>query len=573
MVTRWLLTALATLALTALPLDAQRWWEEAESTSPLDEITIERDGARRVNWVDGYLEVAAEGTCDPSISVSQAHCRSLALKTARALAYEKLAETVYGINIDAENSYRDRVLQNARLRTETHGLIRGARVVDESHELMPDGSVLARVRLGLLLAGPKGLSSVAIPYVLDNTDELRRGAVRAELEDLRRTLGAEIENAKVLLDSIGATREALAREPGEEPAWKAVEEAIEAADAAKRALAAAERAEARAQQAAKSAEEVSGRTAGLDEELVDHLREAQDAAREATSKAEEVRMRAEELEATADAARLAAEQTSESAHQVAEALTEVREAKQAMSVAQEKASEVAEYAKSLESALPGSVQAEAAPEVTAALREAARRAERARAVADSLAEVSRQALARAEQIRREVVERGEASASALQEARDAKEAALRARQEIEGIMASARQNYERGASASRQARAAAASAEGAITGVILDASGVGARPALAPKILTPDGEEVYGPSRVPRDVVMNVGLVAYANSVSRAKEIEDRVGGNPLVIEAISTGGSNKANLVISDEDAKLLASLDERGSLREQCAWCVVLS
>jgi hypothetical protein len=144
---------------------------------------------------------------------------------------------------------------------------------------------------------------------------------------------------------------------------------------------------------------------------------------------------------------------------------------------------------------------------------------------------------------------------------------------MEDLVASARRTFEEGKSVSTKARASVAAAAGAISGIIVDASDLGARPALAPKVLTPSGGEVYGPSQARRDVVMNVGLVAYANSVSRAKEIVDRVGENPLVIKAISTGGGNKANLVISEDDARLIASLDPEASLTSGGAWCVVLS
>ena len=84
---RRLAAAIVCAALIAQPALAQRWWEEAAASQPLDEVALDGDGARRINWSDGYLEVVAEGTCDPAMSQSQAHCRTIALKTARALGY------------------------------------------------------------------------------------------------------------------------------------------------------------------------------------------------------------------------------------------------------------------------------------------------------------------------------------------------------------------------------------------------------------------------------------------------------------------------------------------------------
>jgi hypothetical protein len=564
--------AIACAVLIAQPALGQRWWEEAASQGPLDQVSIEDDGARRVNWMDGYLEVVAEGTCDPAMSVSQAHCRTLALATARALAYQKLTESVYGISIDAENSYRDRALQDSRLETETHGLIRGARIIDESHEILPDGSVLARVRLGILLAGQRGLSSVAMPYVLDNAQELQRGAIDSELETLRKSLAAELARAQALSDSLEAARAALPERTGEEPVGQAVERALAAADAAERALAAARQAEDNARQAERAAVALRAQTGTVDEELADRLQAAEQAAQEASRTAADVAVTAEALKAAAADARAAAEQTGHDAQQVAEALSEAREVRNIAAATQAAASEVAGYAQELESAAGGAPSAELPPELIAELQRAKTETLRARAAADSLARAAQVAQARAEAIRLEVVERGEASSVAVDEARAAREDALRARQEMEALVASAKQTAAKGNSLSSQARAAAAGASGEISGIIIDASGLGARPALSPKVLTPGGEEIYGPSRVPREVVMNVGLVAYANSLGRAKDIE-RVGGNPLVVRALSTGGSNKANLVISEEDAKLIAELGEKGEVFDQCAWCVVIS
>ncbi len=564
--------AIACATLIAQPAVGQRWWEEAVSTEPLDQISIEEDGARRVNWTDGYLEVVAEGTCDPAMSVNQAHCQALALKTARALAYEKLTESVYGIDIDAENVYRDRALENSRLRTQTDGLIRGARIIEESHEVLPDGSVLGRVRLGMLLAGPRGLSTVALPYVLDEAEEVQRGAVDAELETLRRSLAAELERARSLSDSLEAARAALPDQLGEEPVWEAVERALAAADAAERALAAAKDAEARANQSQRAAEELRARTETADEHLRARLEEAEQAAQQATLRAAEVAASAEELKTAAAEAHAAAAQSGHDAQQVAEALAEAREVGAIAAATRVQAGEVAGYAQELEGAAAAAPPTGVSPQLLEELQQVRTETLRARAAADSLVQAAQTALSRAEQVRRDVVERGEASAETLRKARAAKEDATRARQEMEALVASAKQTASKGASLSTRARVDAAAASGEVSGIIVDASGLGARPALSPKVLTPDGREVYGPSRVPRDLVMNVGLVAYANSVSRAKDIE-RVGANPLVVRAVSTGGSNKANLVISEQDARLIAELGTRGGVFDQCAWCVVIS
>lgn len=94
----------------------------------------------------------------------------------------------------------------------------------------------------------------------------------------------------------------------------------------------------------------------------------------------------------------------------------------------------------------------------------------------------------------------------------------------------------------------AAADKAASTGLVVDARGVKARPALAPRVLDEKGDEVYGPASVDREKARN-GLAAFASDVDAAKT-DARVAGSPLVIKAIALAQGSVSDVVISNEDA-----------------------
>ncbi len=89
------------------------------------------------------------------------------------------------------------------------------------------------------------------------------------------------------------------------------------------------------------------------------------------------------------------------------------------------------------------------------------------------------------------------------------------------------------------------------TGVIIRVDHIGRyNPALTFRVLTPRGEVVYSTEQTTFDNATQFGLAAYIDSVADAK---DRVGENPLIIEAIETVGPSYVDIVISLEDAERL--------------------
>lgn len=109
------------------------------------------------------------------------------------------------------------------------------------------------------------------------------------------------------------------------------------------------------------------------------------------------------------------------------------------------------------------------------------------------------------------------------------------------------------------------------TGLIIDARGTGARPAMSPKIVDEEGKEVYGSAYVSREFAIKQGIVGYAKDVNAAKQNE-RVAANPIVVKGLKTVGSGGSDIVISNADAAGLRDASKNLSFLEQTRVLVVV-
>lgn len=90
---------------------------------------------------------------------------------------------------------------------------------------------------------------------------------------------------------------------------------------------------------------------------------------------------------------------------------------------------------------------------------------------------------------------------------------------------------------------------GNYTGLLVDARGLGLRPAIAPRILSDNGEVVYGSKIVDRTWAVEQGMVGYARDPDAARG-DERIAPNPMFIKAVRATGANRTDIVISDQDA-----------------------
>jgi len=112
------------------------------------------------------------------------------------------------------------------------------------------------------------------------------------------------------------------------------------------------------------------------------------------------------------------------------------------------------------------------------------------------------------------------------------------------------------------------------TGLIIDARGLGLKPAMDPKVLSESGASVYGMDRrimEDKKFIIKQGLVAYVRTMEKAKELK-RIGKNPFVVRATGVSGQFKTDVVIGEEQAKAILKLKGLLTFWEQCRVAIVL-
>ena len=103
------------------------------------------------------------------------------------------------------------------------------------------------------------------------------------------------------------------------------------------------------------------------------------------------------------------------------------------------------------------------------------------------------------------------------------------------------------------------------TGLIVDARGLGVRPAMAPKILNEDGKEVYGSAWISRDYAVREGMAGYLKDPVQA-QTNPRVADKPLMVKALKVAGDARVDMVITNADAAMLHSASENLSMLQKC-------
>jgi hypothetical protein len=125
--------------------------------------------------------------------------------------------------------------------------------------------------------------------------------------------------------------------------------------------------------------------------------------------------------------------------------------------------------------------------------------------------------------------------------------------------------------AAPQAAAPATPSGPVYTGMVVDARGALARPAMAPKVIDENGQEVYGSMNVDREYAVQQGLSGYARDLTAAQN-NPRVTNNPLTVKGIKTQGPGKSDIVISNSDAAAIRSAADNLTFMKKCRVMIVL-
>jgi hypothetical protein len=103
------------------------------------------------------------------------------------------------------------------------------------------------------------------------------------------------------------------------------------------------------------------------------------------------------------------------------------------------------------------------------------------------------------------------------------------------------------------------------TGLVVDARGLGIRPAMAPKILNEEGKEVYGSAWVNRDYAVREGMVGYLKDPAAA-QTNPRVTDKPMTVKALKVSGDGRVDMVISNADAATIQGAAQNLSMLQKC-------
>ena len=109
------------------------------------------------------------------------------------------------------------------------------------------------------------------------------------------------------------------------------------------------------------------------------------------------------------------------------------------------------------------------------------------------------------------------------------------------------------------------------SGLVIDARGTGASPALSPRVLNEQGEEAYSVAYVEQRGIAEQGIAVYVPDTSSA-QAHPRVTTIPLVVKALRSDGKQHTDLVISDADAQTIHSVPEHFKFLKQAKVLVIL-
>ena len=128
-----------------------------------------------------------------------------------------------------------------------------------------------------------------------------------------------------------------------------------------------------------------------------------------------------------------------------------------------------------------------------------------------------------------------------------------------------------GAAAAADANAVVPAASGPITGLIIDARGLGLKPSMSPRIVIQNGTVLYGPGNYARDFAINQGVVGYHKDPVAA-QADPRVAGNPLTVKGVGTGGNLATDVIITAGAAQQASGMDGFGDALSSCRVMFIL-
>lgn len=110
----------------------------------------------------------------------------------------------------------------------------------------------------------------------------------------------------------------------------------------------------------------------------------------------------------------------------------------------------------------------------------------------------------------------------------------------------------------------AAGAVEAYTGLLVDARGLGLKPALAPRLLDEQGTELYASAVLDRSKAVEAGVAGYAKDMVAGSR-QARVTDNPLIVKGVKASGDKATDVMIGGGGVKAIQQSEPASHFLQQ--------
>ncbi|OUR95705.1 hypothetical protein A9Q84_14485 [Halobacteriovorax marinus] len=108
--------------------------------------------------------IIAGGAADTTKTLNLAHARSLSLRNARIIAYEKMAERLEGVIIGAQTTQSGDLISDGQVKTIVQATLKNVEIQKESVSFLSDGSPWAEVTLSVPKKGKMGVETKVLEF-------------------------------------------------------------------------------------------------------------------------------------------------------------------------------------------------------------------------------------------------------------------------------------------------------------------------------------------------------------------------------------------------------------------------
>jgi hypothetical protein len=105
---------------------------------------------------------------------------------------------------------------------------------------------------------------------------------------------------------------------------------------------------------------------------------------------------------------------------------------------------------------------------------------------------------------------------------------------------------------------------GTYSGLIVDARGLGLKPALVPRLFDEQGQELYVGDVLSRDQAVQNGVAGYSKDLVAASR-QDRVTDNPLIVKGVRAAGSKGTDVILNAEGVQKIRQTESQSRYLQQ--------